>query len=91
MSPDDPYEFVDHDVSFQPIPEERAYQIMDMANLVRFERALKEIVAVLGPELGLGCEDCQDGCAGLLAEANEALSIAQTALDGKHVMPKEEK
>lgn len=70
---------------------ERAYQIMDMANLVKFENALKQIVNVLGPdEIVDGCPDCMAGCPGLLAEVNEALNIAKEALRGKHSMPPEE-
>ena len=100
VTPDEPFVFLeDVEVMFsrrrepeQPSFEERAYQIMDMANLVRFENALKEIVNILGPEdLVDGCPDCHAGCPGLLAEASEALAIAKQALQGKHYMPLEEK
>lgn len=71
----------------EPTFVERAHRIMDMANLLRFENALKEIVAVLGPdEVMDGCPDCKAGCPGILVEAGEALKIARTALSGKHVL-----
>lgn len=43
----------------------------------RFVRALREIVAVLGPERVLACESHCEGCA---VEASEALRIAREAL-----------
>ena len=92
MSPDDLESFEDCEymMEFSDPLRERGLQIIDMANLMRFQNALKEIVNVLGPDdLVDGCPDCHAGCPGLLAEAGEALRIAKEALAGKHVLPEE--
>lgn len=49
--------------------------------MLRYKRALREIINVLGPELA-DCDDCQNGCQGLAVEAGEALKIAKDVLDG---------
>lgn len=68
----------------------RQQELMDFANYFRFHAALREIVNVLGPEtLAMECPDCQNGCSGLAAEAEEALRIAREALLGMHVLPEE--
>ena len=96
MSPDEVYDPSGVDIGylmtpdFEPTREQRYRQIMNDANLIRYEAALQNIVNVLGPELGIGCEDCANGCPGLLAEANEALHLARTALEGRYRLPSEE-
>ena len=47
-----------------------------IAQNLHYERALKSIVAALGPEI---CS-CEGGCEGLRAEAHDALETAKNAL-----------
>jgi hypothetical protein len=50
------------------------------ATLYKYQRALREIVEVLGPDAVGACPDCNTSCQGLMVEAGEALAIAKEAL-----------
>jgi hypothetical protein len=68
-----------------PYPDRaRQEEIMEMANLLRYEAALQNVVSVLGPTL-CTCEKNPE--CGLPEEAAEALSIAILALNGAHRLP----